>query len=160
MSFRSRSTIMTFSARLFTSSARCRASSTSSAVVRPRRIVPLTTAGMSTADAWGQHLSDHQESPAAVRLTVRELMREHKFSEVSDLIQAALRHGQPQPWMYEVLGLAMRYSSRANLCHGISPCRSFIRCLWNLFSDVPSELFHFLSPGMLEIYSLPYGGSM
>ena len=29
------------------------------------------------------------------------------------MIQAALRHGQPQPWMYESLGIAMELDGRS-----------------------------------------------
>ena len=42
--------------------------------------------------------------PAAVREAVRRLKTERKFDHVIALINAALRHRQGQPWMYEGLG--------------------------------------------------------
>ena len=44
---------------------------------------------------------------AAVRDTAKELMNAHKFLEVTALLNAALRNGYAQPWMYEALALAM-----------------------------------------------------
>src|SRR5207244_1584222 len=35
-------------------------------------------------------------------------MHEKKYSEVATLIQAALRHGQVESWMYEAIALAIR----------------------------------------------------
>lgn len=45
---------------------------------------------------------------AAVRDTAKELMNNQKFHQVTALINAALRNGYAQPWMYEALGLAMQ----------------------------------------------------
>jgi hypothetical protein len=45
---------------------------------------------------------------AAVRETVRQLMSEKKYGEITVLIQGALRHGHVEPWMYEAMGLAMQ----------------------------------------------------
>ncbi len=42
-----------------------------------------------------------------MRETARQLMNQKKFGEVASLIRGALRNGWGQPWMYEVLGLAM-----------------------------------------------------
>ena len=45
--------------------------------------------------------------PASVRETTRQLMAKNQLDQVIALINAALRNGQPQPWMYESLGIAM-----------------------------------------------------
>ena len=50
---------------------------------------------------------------AAVRQTARELMQDKKFDQVIAMIEAALRHGQPQSWMYESLGIAMELDGRS-----------------------------------------------
>src|SRR5207247_399613 len=56
-------------------------------------------------------LEDHL---ASVRETVRQLMHEKKYAEVAALIQAALRHGQVESWMYEAMALAMRADGAKN----------------------------------------------
>ncbi len=78
---------------------------------RAKRIVPHREADESAADAWDRHFASHpDEDPAAVRQTARELMNEEDFEGVVALIQGALRHSQPQPWMFEGMGLAMQAS--------------------------------------------------
>lgn len=57
---------------------------------------------------WDAYFAEHNPSAAAVRRTVRELMNDQKFEHAIALIRAALRTPQPQPWMYEGLGLAMQ----------------------------------------------------
>ena len=55
--------------------------------------------------------ADSRESKvlaASVRQTVRDLMHEKKFGEVTELLQASLRQGFVDSWMYEALGLAMQ----------------------------------------------------
>ncbi len=49
-----------------------------------------------------------RQQNAAVRETARQLMNKQNFREVSAMIRGALRNGWGQPWMYEVLGLAMQ----------------------------------------------------
>ncbi len=48
---------------------------------------------------------------ADTRETVRQLVTEKKFDEVSTLIQAAIRNGCVEHWMYEALSLAMQASN-------------------------------------------------
>ena len=57
---------------------------------------------------WDEHFATNQETQGAVRETVRQLMNKHRFDHVIALVKAALRHRQGQPWMYEVLDLAMQ----------------------------------------------------
>ena len=40
-------------------------------------------------------------------------MGRKQLDQVIALINAALRNGQPQPWMYESLGIAMELSGRS-----------------------------------------------
>ena len=61
---------------------------------------------------WNQYFAKPRD-PAAVRQTARELMKRKKFDQVIAMIEAALRHGQPQPWMYESLGIAMELDGRS-----------------------------------------------
>ncbi len=63
------------------------------------------------AVAWNGYFDEHQDVPAEdVRETARQLMSARRFNQVSALIQAALTHGQVQPWMYEALALSMQAS--------------------------------------------------
>jgi von Willebrand factor type A domain len=62
---------------------------------------------------WDRYFSGAQRDPAAVRQTVRELMGKHQVDQVMALIQAALRNGQPQSWMYESLGIAMELAGKS-----------------------------------------------
>ncbi|WP_261365093.1 VWA domain-containing protein [Anatilimnocola floriformis] len=48
---------------------------------------------------------------ADCRQTVRELVAEKKFDQVSTLIQSAIRNGCVEHWMYEALSLAMQASN-------------------------------------------------
>ena len=90
-----------------------------------KRIDVQPAAGESLADAWDRYFAEQKSRLAqarrasrqprrwpsrwpAVRETVRQLMHEKKYGEVPTLIQAALRHGQVESWMYEALALAMR----------------------------------------------------
>src|SRR5690606_33777870 len=50
---------------------------------------------------------------AKVRSEVKRLMNKGDYAQVSILIQAALRHGQPQAWMYESLGISMQLEGRS-----------------------------------------------
>jgi len=58
---------------------------------------------------WDRHFANSpDQSPATVRQAVRDLMHAKKFDHVIALVQAALRHHQPEPWMYEAMALAMQ----------------------------------------------------
>src|SRR5262249_41583999 len=67
-----------------------------------------------TPDAfWNDYFATQRADEAAVRETVRQLMGGKQFDQVIALIDAALRNGQPQSWMYESLGIAMELSGRS-----------------------------------------------
>ncbi len=61
---------------------------------------------------WDGHFGAAVQDNALVRATVRDLMKEGRYNHVAALVQAALRHGQPQPWMYEALGIALQMDGR------------------------------------------------
>ncbi len=63
--------------------------------------------GADPQTVWETLFTARQEDPAVVRATVRFLHKKQQHKHVVGLIQAALRHGQGQPWMYEALGLAL-----------------------------------------------------
>ena len=85
---------------------------------------------------WNGYFSGNRANPAAVRETVRQLMGRKQHDQVIALIQAALRHGQPQPWMYESLGIAMELDGR--------PKREIERTVMSAadFSTSPDELMY------------------
>ncbi|MCI0333714.1 MAG: VWA domain-containing protein [Planctomycetes bacterium] len=64
-------------------------------------------------DFWNAYFSRQQSDAAAVRETARQLMGRKQFDQVIAMIHAALRHGRPQPWMYESLGIAMELDGRS-----------------------------------------------
>jgi tetratricopeptide (TPR) repeat protein len=61
---------------------------------------------------WDNHFAKPADQ-AAVRQTARDLMKSKKYDQAIAMMEAALRHGQPQPWMYESLGIAMRLDGRS-----------------------------------------------
>ena len=68
---------------------------------------------MTATDYWNRHFASHPDvSREAVLEAVDRLMHAQKYDEVIALIEAALRHEQPQSWMYEALALAMQAADR------------------------------------------------
>ncbi|HEX5446021.1 MAG TPA: hypothetical protein VFW87_19500, partial [Pirellulales bacterium] len=63
-------------------------------------------------DYFASHDGDQAPSETMVRETVRRLMKAHTYKHAIGLIYAALRHQQGQPWMYEVLGIALQADNR------------------------------------------------
>ncbi len=61
---------------------------------------------------WEDYFSHQSADRAGIRETVRQLMGSRRYDQVVALVQAALRHGQSQPWMYETLGIAMELVGR------------------------------------------------
>lgn len=56
---------------------------------------------------WEKRFAGAQLDPAAVRQSVRKLMKKGNTAETIALINAALTNDQAQSWMYETLGIAM-----------------------------------------------------
>ncbi len=77
-----------------------------------KRPLPIQLGAVADADpevAWNDYFATHESvATDSVRQTARDLMRARKYGEVVAMIRAALRNGQPQPWMYEAMGLAMQ----------------------------------------------------
>lgn len=65
------------------------------------------SASESAAGVWDSLFAEGTIPAKDVREAVRRLVAAQKFEHVTALIQAALRHNQPQPWMYEGLALAL-----------------------------------------------------
>ncbi len=56
---------------------------------------------------WNDYFAANRPAPKTVRATARQLLRDGRLDHLIALCYGALRGGQPQPWMYETLGLAM-----------------------------------------------------
>jgi hypothetical protein len=61
---------------------------------------------------WDRYFQSPAVDAAAVRASVRKMMGARQYGQVITLVHAALRNGQPQPWMYETLGIAMELDKR------------------------------------------------
>jgi hypothetical protein len=63
-------------------------------------------------EIWTKFFAENQVSDEAVRRSVLRLTTLGEHEHVIHLIQAALLHGQSQPWMYEVLADSMTFAGR------------------------------------------------
>ena len=101
----------------------CLADQSQPAASAPQDGIPQDSIQVAVAEkddpsaVWQQYFAAHNPSPQAVREAVRKLMNESdrqpwKRAHVIALIEAALRHGQVQPWMYEALVIAMQADDR------------------------------------------------
>jgi hypothetical protein len=75
---------------------------------RKEKSIELSYGKLSADEAWDNYFAESKADLAAVRQTVRELMGHRKFDDVIAMLRAALRNGQPQPWMYEALALGLQ----------------------------------------------------
>lgn len=86
--------------------------------VAPTTNVPATNApvepirvemreGADREQVWNDYFAANRPEEAVVRETVRRLKKAEEYGQIIALVQAALRNRQPQPWMYEVLGIAL-----------------------------------------------------
>lgn len=89
---------------------------------------------MAPEDFWESYFGSTEANPIAVRRTARTLMKAQRYDQVIALVHSALRNGQPQPWMYEALGIALQLS-------GSSP-QEVERAVMSAvdFSTTPEEL--------------------
>lgn len=78
------------------------------AVAQPEVIQVEVAEGEDPAEVWDAYFRTHDPEDAAVRDAVRRLMGERQYDHIIALVKAVLRHGRPQPWMYEALNLAMQ----------------------------------------------------
>lgn len=70
-------------------------------------IAGSVSASQSVEELWNACFAQGVVPAKDVREAVRRLVAAQKFEHVTAVIQAALRHNQPQPWMYEGLALAL-----------------------------------------------------
>jgi hypothetical protein len=71
--------------------------------------LPVTVAdGEDAAQKYNDYLSNNEAEPAAIAESAKRLMHERKFDQVVALLQAAMRNGLSEPWMYEGMSLAMQ----------------------------------------------------
>ncbi len=70
---------------------------------------------LASGETWDEffNVENNFAAPADVRYTVTRLMKQKNPKEVVTLINAALRHGQSQQWMFEALVLAMQIDNRS-----------------------------------------------
>jgi len=97
------------------SSARAESPTTAASASGNAEKVQKELMAINSPEGYESFFAAHQNppvDPAVVRQAVRDLMNDKKFTQVSALIEAALRNHQPQPWMYEALGLAMQADGR------------------------------------------------
>lgn len=80
--------------------------STSSAENETRPALDATAKDPDTV--WDDYFSKRKPKPETVHELVAQLHDAGKHDHVAAAIRAALRHGQGQPWMYEVLVLTLR----------------------------------------------------
>jgi hypothetical protein len=64
-------------------------------------------------DFWNSYFAADKVDATAVRETVRQLMGKRQLDQVIALVNAAMRNGKPQPWMYETLGIALELSGKS-----------------------------------------------
>ena len=78
------------------------------AVSARRSAAPFPALSEGPADRiWNDYFATQHPSPRSVAAKVQALHEAGEHAHVIGLIQAALIHGQSQPWMYEVLALSM-----------------------------------------------------
>ena len=63
-------------------------------------------------DVWQRFFVEQKPKPAEVAEIVRRLHQSRQHEHVIACIETALIQSEPQPWMYEVLGLSMEFAKR------------------------------------------------
>lgn len=76
------------------------------------REVPLVPGEGPAEEAWETYFQSNKPHPGAVADVVLRLQREKRSAEIVACLEAALRNGQGQPWMYTVLALEMEQIGR------------------------------------------------
>ncbi|MEN0110340.1 MAG: hypothetical protein AAF805_06415, partial [Planctomycetota bacterium] len=65
------------------------------------------------AATWDALLANEAVEPATLRAAAKQLMAEKRYADASSMIEAALRAGRQQAWMYEALGISKRLSGES-----------------------------------------------
>lgn len=89
------------------------------AIAGPKAVFPVAVTpriGESSAEAWNTLFAaqranaEDADFDAGVRARVRSLVAKQDFTQVQEIIAAALENNASQPWMYEALALALEAS--------------------------------------------------
>src|SRR5690606_36209589 len=84
------------------------ADSDSAASLPSSEIPPLDATAGTPDEIWSDYFSKRSPDAETVHQLVAKLNEEGKHDHVVAVIRAALRNGQGQPWMYEVLVLSLK----------------------------------------------------
>lgn len=77
------------------------------------RSLPLIdVAGATSEEVWSDFFAKRRPGDRLLRESVLQLVNAARHEEVIALIEAALIHGQPQAWMYEVLAFSYELAGR------------------------------------------------
>ncbi len=76
---------------------------------------------------WSNYFASQRPEARVVRDTARQLMAKKQYSQLVAMINAALRNGQPQAWMYESLGIAIELggSSKSEIERAVMSAADF-----------------------------------
>lgn len=75
-------------------------------------MIPLDQTAQSPQEVWFDYFSKRVPSEKTLREFVYNLHNSQRHDHVIALIEAALIHGQPKPWMYEVLAISYELDGR------------------------------------------------
>lgn len=78
----------------------------------PQAKEPLDPESGKPQDVWEDYFRKRKPAPSIVSNLVLKLHNAHRHEHVIAVIEAALRNGQSQPWMYDVLALTMEIAGR------------------------------------------------
>jgi len=73
---------------------------------------PLDSKAGTPREIWNDYFSKRKPRPEVVSQLILKLHEGRQHEHVIAAIEAALRHGQSQPWMYDVLALSMELTGR------------------------------------------------
>ncbi len=98
------------------------------------QVSPQSRPAAQTDLNWSERFAQKNFDPSWVRAQAKHWMRQGQPAQVVAMLQAALRHGQAQPWMYESLGIAMELAGE--------PPAEIERAIMSAcdFTDSPEEL--------------------
>src|SRR4029079_4230171 len=77
-----------------------------------REKTPTHPAAGPADKVWDDYFRTHRPDPVAVSDVALRLHKEGRPEELIDCLEAALKQGHSQPWMYTVLALAMDKAHR------------------------------------------------
>ncbi|MEX0704245.1 MAG: hypothetical protein WD069_19250 [Planctomycetales bacterium] len=99
--------------------------------------MPLDADARAPREIWNDYFAKRRPDPEVVRNLVLRLHEEDRHAHVIAAIEAALVHGQSQPWMYDVLAVSMKLDDR--------PAEDVERALFSRLdftvADVPSMIY-------------------